>query len=93
MRKPGVARGGPRWLTARAETGRGRQAIGRSRLGCPHRGGGFGRTPHAPAPRSSMSKTPSVAIVGAGPGGLSAAVLLAASGAKVTVFESQQRLG
>ncbi|MEL6739292.1 MAG: phytoene desaturase family protein [Planctomycetota bacterium] len=40
-----------------------------------------------------MSKTPSVAIVGAGPGGLSAAVLLAASGAKVTIFESQQRLG
>ena len=35
----------------------------------------------------------SVAVVGAGPGGLAAAVLLAASGAKVTVFESQQRIG
>jgi len=35
----------------------------------------------------------SVAIVGAGPGGLAAAVLLAASGAKVTVFESQDRVG
>lgn len=35
----------------------------------------------------------SVAVIGAGPGGLAAAVLLAASGAKVTVFESQARIG
>ncbi|MDX2147778.1 MAG: phytoene desaturase family protein [Planctomycetota bacterium] len=34
-----------------------------------------------------------VAIVGAGPGGLAAAVLLAARGLKVRVFESQDRIG
>lgn len=35
----------------------------------------------------------SVGIVGAGPGGLAAAVLLAASGAQVTVYESQATVG
>jgi phytoene desaturase len=35
----------------------------------------------------------SVAIVGAGPGGLAAAVLLASSGMRVTVYESQPILG
>lgn len=35
----------------------------------------------------------SVAIIGAGPGGLAAAVLLAASGLRVTVYESQPTLG
>lgn len=39
------------------------------------------------------SSSQSVAVIGAGPGGLAAAVLLAASGAKVTVFESQPRVG
>ena len=34
-----------------------------------------------------------VAVIGAGPGGLSAAVLLAASGAKVTVYEAEGRIG
>ncbi len=37
--------------------------------------------------------TPSVAIVGAGPGGLAAAVILASSGARVTVFEAMDRVG
>jgi phytoene desaturase len=36
---------------------------------------------------------PSVAIVGAGPGGLSVAMLLAASGLDVTIFESQPVVG
>ena len=34
-----------------------------------------------------------VAIVGAGPGGLAAAVLLASSGAEVTIFEAMDRVG
>ena len=36
---------------------------------------------------------PRVAIVGAGPGGLAAAALLAASGARVTLFEAQPTIG
>lgn len=39
------------------------------------------------------STTKRVAIVGAGPGGLAAAVLLAASGVEVTVYESQPTIG
>lgn len=35
----------------------------------------------------------SVAIIGAGPGGLAAAILLASSGLRVTVYESQPTLG
>ncbi|MDX2017537.1 MAG: phytoene desaturase family protein [Planctomycetota bacterium] len=36
---------------------------------------------------------PRVAVVGAGPGGLAAAALLAASGARVTLFEAQPAIG
>jgi phytoene desaturase len=46
-----------------------------------------------PARDPDRGSTPSVAIVGAGPGGLAAAVLLAASGCHVTVYEAQPRLG
>ena len=45
-----------------------------------------------PASRSS-STPPHVVIVGAGPGGLSSAVLLAAQGARVTVLEAQPTIG
>ncbi|MBL8759340.1 MAG: phytoene desaturase [Phycisphaerae bacterium] len=40
-------------------------------------------TPHAP----------SICVVGAGPGGLASAVLLAASGARVTIYERQPHIG
>ncbi len=46
-----------------------------------------------PSQRSGSPTSPTVAIVGSGPGGLASAVLLAASGAKVTVFESQPVIG
>lgn len=39
------------------------------------------------------SSSPTVAIIGAGPGGLASAVLLASSGAKVTLYEAQDRVG
>ena len=39
------------------------------------------------------SKTRSIGIVGAGPGGLAAAMLLARAGADVTIYESKDRLG
>ncbi len=42
---------------------------------------------HAP------TKTRSVAVVGAGPGGLASAMLLAAAGADVTLYESAPRVG
>ena len=42
---------------------------------------------------ASTSKRPSVAIIGAGPGGLSIAMLLAAAGLDVTIFESQPVIG
>ena len=42
------------------------------------------------APQTSR---PRVAVVGAGPGGLAAAVLLAARGVEVSVFEAQDRIG
>ncbi len=38
-------------------------------------------------------KTPSVIVVGAGPGGLAAAMLLAKAGVKVTVIERQHQVG
>ena len=44
----------------------------------------------APAPRRPR---PSIAIVGAGPGGLAAAMLLAAQGARVTLFEKDSVVG
>lgn len=40
-----------------------------------------------------MSRAPHIAIIGAGPGGLATAVLLAASGLRVTVYESQPTIG
>lgn len=55
-----------------------------------------GETNRANVPNSSYSNTGgpnSVAIIGAGPGGLAAAVLLAASGLKVTLYESQPTIG
>lgn len=42
---------------------------------------------------ASLSAERSVAIVGAGPGGLAAALLLAASGLHVTVYEAHDRVG
>jgi phytoene desaturase len=40
-----------------------------------------------------MTKTPHIAIIGAGPGGLASAVLLAARGCRVTLFEAQPEIG
>lgn len=46
------------------------------------------------APRNGRAEdTKSIAIVGAGPGGLAAAVLLAASGWRVRVYEAQPEIG
>lgn len=46
------------------------------------------------APLPALARTrPRVAIVGAGPGGLAAAMLLAANGARVTVFERDSVVG
>ena len=45
------------------------------------------------APRSLPQADTTVAIVGAGPGGLAAAMLLAASGARVKVYEAQPHIG
>ncbi|MFI4855967.1 MAG: phytoene desaturase family protein [Phycisphaerales bacterium JB065] len=44
-------------------------------------------------PQNTASTEKTVAIVGAGPGGLAAAMLLAASGAKVRIYEAQPVLG
>ena len=41
----------------------------------------------------NSEKQPSEAIIGAGPGGLASALLLAKSGVKVTVFERSQTVG
>ena len=47
------------------------------------------RAQHHPVSKPGKS----VAIVGAGPGGLSVAMLLAAAGLNVTIFESQPVIG
>jgi len=44
-------------------------------------------------PRAAGGSRDPVAIIGAGPGGLAAAMQLAASGLSVTVYEAQDRLG
>jgi phytoene desaturase len=44
-------------------------------------------------PRPAAARSPRIAVVGAGPGGLAAAMLLAAQGAEVEVFERQARVG
>ncbi len=49
--------------------------------------------PTSQPPTNGSSPPPRVAIVGAGPGGLASAVLLAARGVDVTVFERQPTLG
>ena len=40
-----------------------------------------------------MSKTPTITIIGAGPGGLAAAMLLAKSGARVRILERLPQVG
>ncbi|MFI4881571.1 MAG: phytoene desaturase family protein, partial [Phycisphaerales bacterium JB064] len=45
------------------------------------------------APRPSLQADNPIAVVGAGPGGLAAAMLLAASGARVKVYEAQPHVG
>ena len=40
-----------------------------------------------------MGRTPRVVVVGAGPGGLAAALLLAAAGASVTILEKDDVVG
>ncbi|WP_137128319.1 phytoene desaturase family protein [Roseomonas sp. HF4] len=46
------------------------------------------------APLPALARTrPRVAIVGAGPGGLAAALILAANGARVTIFERDEVVG
>ncbi|MEL7473909.1 MAG: FAD-dependent oxidoreductase, partial [Planctomycetota bacterium] len=43
--------------------------------------------------RTFSNGAPSVGVIGAGPGGLATAMLLAARGADVTVYESQPTIG
>ena len=47
----------------------------------------------APLPSSKTADKPSIAIVGAGPGGLAAGMLLARAGADVTIHEAQPVIG
>ena len=47
----------------------------------------------SPSSTPRANRKPSVAVVGAGPGGLSVAMLLAGSGLDVTIFESQPVIG
>lgn len=51
---------------------------------------GSGEAPGAPPPDASGER---VAVIGAGPGGLAAALLLAAAGARVTLFEKDEVVG
>jgi phytoene desaturase len=46
----------------------------------------------APSTPNTTSR-PSLAVIGAGPGGLAAAMLLAAKGCRVTVYEAEPRVG
>ena len=57
---------------------------------------GDGRQPRMNAPLAApalQTPRPRIAIVGAGPGGLAAAMILAAQGARVTIFEKDQVVG
>ena len=46
------------------------------------------------APNAPLhSRSPDVAVIGAGPGGLASAMQLAAAGCRVTVYEAQDRIG
>ena len=47
----------------------------------------------APSPGSHQTKPPRIGIVGAGPGGLASAMLLAHAGAEVVIHEAQPRVG
>lgn len=65
--------------------GRGSNTLAAANIRSPVRGESR-RTP-------DMSKTPHIAIIGAGPGGLASAVLLAARGCRVSLFEAQPTIG
>src|SRR6185437_4449554 len=59
----------------------------------PAHAGRVGVTAGSPAPRAVGRRSPSVAIVGGGVAGLSAAFLLREAGLTVTVLEGSPRLG
>ncbi len=53
----------------------------------------FAATCNNPSGESSLMRPPKIAIVGAGPGGLASAVLLAGRGLDVTIYEAQPEIG